>query len=188
VVAHELTHLAQYELSGGRRARSEQWLREGMADWVTSRVLERLGEGTFRHRRQQACGAVARGLSALGGEPFDLTDLGNPGAWEVRALGAEGRLAYRLAFLLTDDLIRRHGFKSLIAYFRAFAESDDRPHHFQRVFGLSLKEFEHAAPARVREEVQGCGRALLANSPDGPPHASEARVLDELEENRWDPD
>ncbi len=188
VVAHELTHLAQYELSGRRRGRSEQWVREGMAEWVTSRVLERLGEGTFRHRREQACGAVARGLSALEEEPVDLADLGSPRGWGARALGAEGRFAYRLAFLLTDDLIRRRGFGSVIAYFRAFADSDDRFGHFERVFGLSLKEFEHAALARIREEVQGCKPVLLTESPGGPPPWGEARVLDGPGENPWDPD
>src|SRR5262249_25973110 len=43
VLAHELTHLAQYELAGGRRGSSEQWLREGMAEWVACWVQERLG-------------------------------------------------------------------------------------------------------------------------------------------------
>ena len=184
---HELTHLAQYELSGGRRGRSEQWLREGMAGLVTARVLERLGQGTFDHRREQAC-QVARGLPALREAPPNLVDLGNPKGWEARALGAEGRLVYRLAFLLTEDLIRRRGFESLIAYFQAFADSDDRLGHFRRVFGLSLKEFERAALARIREGAESCSPVLLTESLRGPPPGGELGVLDELEENPWDPD
>ncbi len=188
VVAHELTHLAQYDLSGGRRGRSEQWVREGMADWVTSRVLERLGERTFRDRREQACRAVAQGLRAREGEPLDLAELGSPRGWEARALGAEGRLGYRLAFLLTEDLIRRRGFESLIAYFRAFGDSDDRLDQFRRVFGLSLKEFERAALVRIREEVQSCSPVLVTESPRGPSPGGELAGPDELEENPWDPD
>ncbi len=47
---------------------------------------------------------------------------------------AGDRLTYGIAFLLTDDLIRHRGFESLRAYFRAFADSDDRFGHFRRAF------------------------------------------------------
>jgi hypothetical protein len=189
VVAHELTHLAQYELSGGRRGSSVQWVREGMADWVKSRVLERLGEGTFRQRRQQALRAVARGLPGLRDDTFDLANLGSPRGWEARALGAGGRLAYRLAFLLTDDLVRGRGFESLLAYFRASVDSDDQRDHFHRVFGLSLQGFKHGALARIRAEVEARKPLLLAESPRNPPSLDTldvVRLLDQLEENPWD--
>jgi len=78
VLAHELTHVAQYELSGGRRGESEQWLREGMADWVACWTLERLGEGTFGRERWQAVRAVAHGFPAADGAPLDLVQLGRP--------------------------------------------------------------------------------------------------------------
>jgi hypothetical protein len=128
---------------------------------------------------------VARGLPALREAPPDLVDLGNPRGWETRAFGAEGWIVYRLAFLLTEDLIRRRSFESLIAYFQAFADSEDRLRHFQRVFGLSLKEFERAALARILAEAQRCSPVLLTESP-GP--GGDMGVLDVLEENRWNPD
>ena len=43
VLSHELAHVAQYELSGGRRSTSDQWPREGFADWVQVHVLDTLG-------------------------------------------------------------------------------------------------------------------------------------------------
>lgn len=153
IVAHELTHLAQYELSGGRRGRSEQWLREGMADWVACRVLERLGESTFPRERDQALRDLALDLHALDEPPLDLVDLGRPRRWEARHLQVGDRLTYRLAFLLTDELVRRDGLDRLLAYFRAFAESDDRFGNFERAFGTSLVEFEHDALARIRAEL-----------------------------------
>lgn len=153
VVAHELTHAAQYELSGGRRGRSEQWLREGMADWVRFLVLERLGEDTFRRQRERALSAVAGALPALRDDPPDLLVLGSPPGWSARTVRSGGRLTYGLAFLLTDDLIRRRGFESLRAYFRAFTDSDDRFGHFRRAFALSVKEFESEALRRIRNEV-----------------------------------
>jgi hypothetical protein len=155
VLAHELTHVVQYQLAGGRRGQSEQWLREGMADWVASQVLDRLGVATFRHERQEAMRAVAGELPLLRDDPLDLVALGQPRGWETRHLRSGDRLTYRLAFLLTDDLVRRRGFEHLVDYFRAFARSDDRFGHFQQAFGLSLGEFEASALQRVRDEAAG---------------------------------
>jgi Peptidase of plants and bacteria len=155
VLAHELTHVVQYQLAGGRRGQSEQWLREGMADWVASQVLERLGIATFRSQREDALRAVAGELPRLHGDPLDLVALGQPRGWETRHLRSGDRLTYRLAFLLTDDLIRRRGFDRLVDYFRAFARSDDRFGHFQQAFGLSVGEFEASALQHVRDEAAG---------------------------------
>ena len=154
ILAHELTHVAQYELSGGRRGQSEQWLREGMADWVACQVLERLGAGTFRDERAQAMQAVAMDLPRLRSDAVDLVDLGRPQGWESRHLRSGERLTYRLAFLLTDELIRRHGFDRVMAYFRAFADSDERSRHFETAFGVTLAQFEADALARLRHEAE----------------------------------
>lgn len=153
ILAHELTHVAQYELSGGRRGRSEQWLREGMADWVACWVVERLGAGTFREEWDRAWQAVAHALPALGEDPVDLVDLGRPHGWEMRHLRAGDRLTYRLAFLLTDELIQRHGFERVVAYFRAFGDSDDRFGNFRRAFGVSIQDFEAEALGRLRARL-----------------------------------
>lgn len=181
VLAHELTHVAQYELSGGRRGRSEQWLREGMADWVAYTVLERLGEDTFRHQRQRALTAVVRALPAIQDEPRDLVVLGSPAGWAARSARSGRRPIYGLAFLLTDELIRRHGFQSLIAYFGGFVNSDDRFGHFQRAFGRSLEEFQSEALEQIRSEVEQSTGELMERVfvPDAEP---EARLLDRREE------
>ncbi len=154
ILAHELTHVAQYELSGGVRGQSEQWLREGMADWVACQVLERLGAGTFRDERAQAMQAVAMDLPRLRSDAVDLVDLGRPQGWETRHLRSGERLTYRLAFLLTDELVRRRGFDRLVAYFRAFANSDDRAGNFEAAFGVTLTQFQAEALARLRDEAR----------------------------------
>ncbi|MBI4607475.1 MAG: hypothetical protein HY726_00520 [Candidatus Rokubacteria bacterium] len=183
VVAHELTHAAQYELSGGRRGRSEQWLREGMADWVTFRLLERLGEGTFAGHRKGAMAIVRQALPVLQERPLDLVDLGRPAGWEAQALRTNGRLAYQLAFLLTDDLIRHQGFDRLLEYFRSFADSDDRLRHFQQAFGLSVAEFGQDALRRIRQEIE---REELTPVQDAAAVISsvtaESRLMDEAEQ------
>jgi hypothetical protein len=179
LLAHELTHLAQYELSGGRRGRSEQWLREGMAEWVAARVLERLGEDTFGRRRDRALRLVARGLRASG--PPDLLELGEPHGWAAQVFRPDDRLAYPLAFLLADALIRQHGFESVIQYFRAFAQSDDRLGHFQRVLGRSIPEFVSDALARVRFEAEHAAPADEREPPTALESTGEARVIDQRE-------
>lgn len=145
VIAHELTHSAQYELSGGRRGRSEQWIREGMADWVAYRVLDRLGEATFSNQREKALREVSGAWHAIKDSRLDLIDLGRPRRWEARHLRPGGQMLYPLAFLLTDELIHRTGWDRLLEYFRTFADSDDRFGNFQRAFGLPLEEFEPRA-------------------------------------------
>ncbi len=153
VVAHELTHLAQYELAGGGRGRSEQWLREGMADWVAARVLERLGEATFGGRRQRLIGVLARASPGLE-HALDLADLGRPLRWEARHLASGEPSLYPLAFLAVDDLVRRRSFSSLIVYFQAFAASDERFGHFRRAFGLSMEAFEAEFSTGLRDELR----------------------------------
>lgn len=164
VVAHELTHSAQYQLSGGRRGRSEQWLREGMADWVAARVLERLGETTLPRRRNRALDDVARAWAEREDTRLDLIRLGAPLGWEHRHLDA-GQLTYRLAFLATDALIRRSGLDRLIGYFRAFADSDDRFGHFERAFGMSLEEFEEEVLTEIRDQLARRERDHITEAP-----------------------
>lgn len=171
VVAHELTHVAQYELSGGRRGRSEQWLREGMADWVAARVLERLGETTFGRRRNQALKAVARSLHPVDREPPDLARLGTPRGWETWNLYRPEAPSYRLAFLLTDLLIQQHGMDRMIAYFRAFARSNDRFGAFQDAFGVVLGDFAGEAVRRLAAETPP-PQARSGCAPGGPTEAS----------------
>ncbi|MBI2494583.1 MAG: hypothetical protein HYV94_21145 [Candidatus Rokubacteria bacterium] len=160
VLTHELTHSAQYELSGGRRGRSEQWIREGMAAWVAYRVLDRLGEATFGDQRERAAREVVGAWRALQDRGLDLVDLGRPRGWEARHRRPGGQAQYRLAFLLTDELIRRGGWERLLEYFRAFAGSDDRFGNFDRAFGLSLDEFE-------RQALESLGHQYAGRDPTG---------------------
>lgn len=157
VVAHELTHLAQYELSGGRRGTSEQWLREGMADWVAAYALDRLGEDPFGRRRQNSLAAVAPLLLSLAPGKLTLSELGTPLGWERQQIEEPPRPLYRLAFLLADQLAGRGGFGSLVAYFQAFASHDDRAGHFHRAFGLPLEQFERTALSLLRLEARRAG-------------------------------
>jgi hypothetical protein len=59
LIAHELVHVSQIELAGGERG-PEQWLKEGMAEWVAFGVLERLQIDSLAHRRRGAACSTRR--------------------------------------------------------------------------------------------------------------------------------
>jgi hypothetical protein len=148
LVAHELTHVTQIELAQGE-GRAEQWLAEGMAEWAAFKVLERLGLDTLAERRATAIGHV-RDHPALRDGRLDLERLGTPGGFTARHLSEGSLETYQLSFLMTDYLIRRHGFASLLEYFRGLGAGRDRYEGFRRGFGQTLEDFER----EVRNHLQ----------------------------------
>jgi hypothetical protein len=148
LIAHELTHVAQIQLAGGE-GRGEQWLAEGMAEWVAYFTLERLGLDSMGRRRMAATAGLhlhaprlERGLDLEAhGTPRGFTD------WHTR----EGGLAtYQLAFLMTDYLIEQRGFDRLKAYFASFRNSTDRRGNFNLAFGETIHDFEADLLAHLR--------------------------------------
>jgi hypothetical protein len=139
-VAHEMTHAAQFQLAGGHRRHTEQWLREGMAEWVGWRVLEALGQGTVADGVRATREALAS--RRPGPRLPSLADLVSAESW-CRLVG-EGREdpIYDLSLVAVADLIDRHGLDALMDYFARFALSDDRISHFHACFGEPPAAFE----------------------------------------------
>jgi hypothetical protein len=145
LLAHELGHSLQYELGGGRRGTSDQWLREGFADWLSIRVLERLdgvSMTAFRRERQRELRAAGRSRTP------PLADLGTFRQW-VQAGERHGVTPYALSFLAVDFLLERHGVQAVLGYFKRFAASEDRAGNFHSAFGQDLESFQAAVAARV---------------------------------------
>ena len=140
LIAHELAHVSQIEMAQGE-GRAEQWLAEGMAEWVAFNVLDRLGLDTVMNRRQMAVAGI-RNHAALVAARLDLETLGNPRGFTVRHLREGSLPTYQLSFLMTDYLIRRHGFDGLVEYYRSFALGRARHEAFRVGFGQTLEEFE----------------------------------------------
>jgi hypothetical protein len=107
-------------------------------------------------------------------QPLDLVVLGHPRGWRARLSTVGTAPTYGLAFLLTDELVRRHGFDSLITYFRMFAGSDDRFGHFQRAFGESLYKFAPCALDRIRVEARVVPRVVECGEVSPPDAGLEA--------------
>jgi hypothetical protein len=139
-VAHELAHVSQIELAAGE-GRAEQWLAEGMAEWVAFTVLERLQLDTLHQRRSVARSGI-RNHAALVAARLDLDTLGSPRGFTVRHLREGSLPTYQLAFLMTDYLITRDGLPKVVEYFRSFSQRQNRFDNFKRAFGQSLGEFE----------------------------------------------
>jgi hypothetical protein len=147
LVAHELSHVAQIELAEGE-GRAEQWLAEGMAEWVAFRVLEQLRLDTVGRRRVVALETV-RDHPAVVARRLDLETLGTPRGFTLRHLREGSHPTYQLAYLLTDYLIARDGFDRVVEYFQSFAKHVDRRGNFAAAFGQSLAEFEQEAIAHL---------------------------------------
>jgi hypothetical protein len=152
LIAHELTHVSQIELAEGE-GRAEQWLAEGMAEWVAFTVLERLGLDTVKQRRTIAAAGI-RNHAALVAARLDLETLGTPRGFTVRHLREGSLPTYQLAFLMADYLISRDGFGKVVDYFGAFGDSYDRRENFQHAFGQSLEEFEAEVLTHLKTVVR----------------------------------
>jgi hypothetical protein len=140
VFAHELTHIAQYELAHGA-LRGDLWFIEGFADWVAYQVLEVLGLDTLPRRRNQKIAHVKREDEHL---PLpSLSQMVNVKDWDNLCARYGSAVPYAQAFLATDLLIQQHGISSVIDYFRRVSSATDRLENFEAAFGKELLAFEY---------------------------------------------
>jgi hypothetical protein len=145
MLAHELGHSLQYEIGGGRRGASDQWLREGFAEWLSVRVVEELGHplmDAIRRHRQRELRAIGRSKTPR------LEELVTFPQW-VQAGQRQGAAAYALAFLAVDFILERHGADAVLDYFKRFATSEDRAGNFREAFGEDLESFQAVLTGRV---------------------------------------
>jgi hypothetical protein len=139
LIAHEVTHIAQFELAGGD-GRGDQWLAEGMAEYAAFRVLEHAGVDSLERRRDVARQG-ARHQRAFVQARLDLDSLGSQRGFTLRHQREGSVETYHLAFLMTDYLVTRNGFPRLITYFRELRRLN-RTEAFERAFGQRLPAFE----------------------------------------------
>lgn len=139
LVAHELTHVAQFQLAGGE-GRADQWLAEGMAEHVAFQALERMGVGSLDRQRKVAL-RRARGQAAVAQSRLDLATLGSPRQFTLRHQREGSTATYHLTFLLADYLVQRHGFDKVVQYF-ARLRTRSSAAAFAVTFGQTLDAFE----------------------------------------------
>jgi hypothetical protein len=147
-LAHEFTHTIQFALADGRRSTSEQWLREGFADWAAYRVVDSLGLERYADRRAQRIREVR---AVLDTKPFpSLTEVVTFPQWSRWRSKHGAEVTYGQAFLATDLLIERKGYQAAVDYFRRFARSDNRLANFRAAFAQDLRAFAREFPVHLR--------------------------------------
>jgi len=149
VLAHELGHVLQYELADGVRGRSEQWLREGFAEWIAMRVVSRLGGLPFT----RLAAARARTVAGWPGPMPPLVSLGSFTDWARATDGPRSPPLTELVTLAVIDLIETYGLDALLQYFRASAAPSDAESDFRDAFGVTRAAFDARMATRY-----GAGR------------------------------
>ncbi len=168
LLGHELGHVLQYELAGGRRGTSAQWLREGLSDWVGLRVLETLDPAERANAWRRAMARVrspGRAQATVGGPGSppegvervpsrarlpSLSALGSFPDWLQQLRGDAGGALYEYAFVAVSTLVEERGLPSVLHYFTLFAEREDPAANFLEAFGQTEAQFEDHLQRIVR--------------------------------------
>jgi hypothetical protein len=162
LLAHELTHVAQFALSGGRRGTSDQWLREGYADWVSFQLVDRLGLDEYARLRQEVAAQLRR---ARRRQPLpSLADLTAFQQWDAMRAQHGETVTYGVAFFAVEHLLKARAPEAMATYFRLFARSQDRLANFRVAFGIAFDDFARA----FRDALE-----QLAIVPEEPRHDNE---------------
>ena len=147
LIAHELTHVVQFNLAGGD-GRADQWLAEGLAERIAFEVLERLGLDSLGERRERALNGARKHPGFANGR-LDLAALGSPREFTLRHQRDGSLETYQLSFLMADYLVKRDGLAVVLDYFRN-CRVMDRDRAFARTFGQSIPQFETEVLAYLR--------------------------------------
>ena len=150
LIAHEVVHSVQYRLGGGTRGASEQWLREGFAEWVACRVTANLGLESFDSLRDDLLEQLGAPQVGLRPAPFDK--LATFPQW-VEAQGRYDTPLYAQAFIAAELLVEKQGVPAMIRYFGYFKGTQDYERAFADAFGLDRPSFERLFMRRWQETV-----------------------------------
>jgi hypothetical protein len=169
LLAHELGHVLQYELGGGTRGTSAQWVREGLSDWLGLRVMETLDRAERGRAWNRALARVRSPdrtqVMTLGGpgslpgwvervpSRVRLPPLGALGSfpdWVEQLRGEAGGALYDYAFVAVSTLVEERGLPAVLGYFALFAERQDPAANFLEAFGQTEAQFEERLQRVVR--------------------------------------
>jgi hypothetical protein len=140
VLGHELTHTVERNLVEGRLTVSDQWLREGFAEWVGCKVADMFGAETFDKSRDRVLDSIATAKSY---QTFpSLAQLARNSEWLTwsRTLGRAA--TYGQALIAVDFLIQQKGLAAVVDYFRLFGKLNNRERNFTTAFGEPISSFE----------------------------------------------
>jgi hypothetical protein len=148
LIAHELVHSMQYQLGGGTRGASEQWLREGFAEWVACRITAHLGLARFDSLRLDLLDPLAAVGPGVPPAPFEA--LVTFPQWVAAQDRFEAPL-YTQAFVAAEMLVEMRGVPAFLEYFRRFSGTAERGRVFEEAFAIERAEFARAFARRWKE-------------------------------------
>jgi hypothetical protein len=152
LIAHELAHSSQYALAGGERGSSEQWLREGAADWVRFQVLEALGLVPPPNSMSRLRDVSQQRLPEQHWP--NLLALSSHAQWVTARTTYGPTATYGQAVLAVHWLVERASTAALVDYFRRAARPLEAGPLFQAAFGMTREAFGAAWEAE-REALAG---------------------------------
>lgn len=139
VLAHELTHTIERNLVEGRLTASDQWLREGFAEWVGYQVADTFGAETFAKSRDRILDSIANAKSY---QTFpSLTQLTRNAEWLTWSKTLGRAATYGQALIAVDLLVEQKGLPAVVEYFRLFGKLNNRERNFTMAFGEPISAF-----------------------------------------------
>lgn len=140
ILAHELTHVMQMDLVDGRSITSDQWIREGLADWVGYKVADALGAELFTKSRERVLASITERKFY---QTFpNLSQLAIRTEWLTWSRTLGNSATYGQAFIAVDFLIAEKGVPAVLNYFGLFKTLNNRGRNFTTAFGESSAAFE----------------------------------------------
>jgi hypothetical protein len=140
VLAHELTHTIERNLVEGRLTASDQWLREGFAEWVGYQVADTFGAEAFAKSRDRVLDSIANAKSY---QTFpSLTQLTGNAEWLTWSKTLGRAATYGQALIALDLLIEERGLAAVVEYFRLFGKLNSRERNFTMAFGEPISAFD----------------------------------------------
>jgi hypothetical protein len=159
VLAHELTHTVERNLVEGRLTLSDQWLREGFAEWVGYKVADTFGAETFAKSRDRVLDSIATAKSY---QTFpSLTQLARNSEWLTWSKTLGRAATYGQALIAVDLLIEQKGVPAVVEYFRLFGKLNSRERNFTAAFGEPISGFEDKFAKHLQRLLEKRNRSGL---------------------------
>jgi len=154
MVCHEVTHVFQYELGGGSRGASYQWVREGYAIYMGVVGLEHFALDTRTSVRRRALRKM-RDEALLGRAYPALASLVSLKDYRDSIDRHGGRAHFAFMFLAADSLVRRTSHDAVAAYFRSARPGDrDLEPGFRRAFSFGVDEFQSQLEGEIVRQIK----------------------------------
>jgi hypothetical protein len=136
LMAHELTHQLQMQVSAPANPWRLYWMAEGAADAVAARIVESNGYAPAGAYQQRWIAVLKRAANRPG-----LLELNTQEGWFASLDRSGSATTYAVAALAAAYLMERSGNGAILTHFRALSTRSDGAAAFQQAFSRTLETF-----------------------------------------------